>query len=486
MSFARVLRTALPLVVWCGCSSGGSTTVTQLDMWPKFRHDFSNTGSQTSGSVETIPTTFLAVQVDPGAPSAISASPAVAVDNSVYVGSEGGTLLATDTNLSVKWRATRCVPPTPATAATPPVSPNCGLCPGPGLGPMVSSPAVYTQNGLTTIIVASTSGCLFTFQDNGSSATCTACFRPMDLDSAITAASFVSSATFTVHPITLNLTGIFIGATIQRQTTQGKLYAINRNGSLKWEFPRTGSVPATIGPVTSSPAFGPGAALYFTTNDGSLYSLTTDGALRWSRTDIANFTDLSLPFAPSPLTADLIYVPTTSNGIFAVPPDGTTVSWRTSTLDEELASSLTIGNQPVVTATPAPGNTPTPTPQPIGPTPTITPVLLQSTLFGITKSGMLMVVDALSGSVMPPSGPLPTPVAGSVVSSPALSADSFLVFGTTNGTLYSVSTATGLGPLNWPVTLTAGAAIRSSPAIAFNGTIYVGADDGKLYGVGLQ
>ncbi len=474
-------------------------------MWPKFRHDFSNTGNQPSGSVESIATTVKAVQVDAGQPSAISASPAITLGGSVYVGSESGTLLATDANLNVKWRVTSCTqPPPPAT----PIPATCDLCAGPGLGPLVSSPAVYTQpqTSVTTIVVASENGCVYGFQDEGTTASCVACFRPMDYDSGITAASFVSSPTFAVNPATLNLTGFFIGATLDRQAAEeGRLYAINTDSSLKWEFPSS-SVPPAIGPITSSPAFGTGGSLYFTTDDASLYALTANGTLQWrlpapthapgspTPVGIPSLTPtpepcppgLSLPFAPSPLTANVIYVPTTGDGIFAIPPDGT-ISWQLSVPNEVLAASLAIGAQGEYTPTPLPAGTPSPTPPYLGsPSPTLTPVIVNSTIFGVTKSGMLLVVDALTGRLLAPSGPLPTPVSGCVVSSPALSADLFLVFGTGNGMLYSVNTVDGTGPPKWPLTLTGGAAIRSSPAISFSGVIYVGADDGKLYAVGIQ
>jgi outer membrane protein assembly factor BamB len=479
----RLLVALLP--VFCACSGGGgSTTLLRNPAWPKFRHDLNNTG-QAVGSVEDNSTSINFVPVDLAlgqetTPSAVSASPAISLDGNVYIGSEGGTLLAVNSDLSLRWRVTQCA-----------IS-NCGQCSGPGLGKLISSPAIYTQNNVTTVIAASTNGCLFAFQDDGSAATCIGCFRPMDVDGSITAAEFRSSPTYTIHPVTLDLTGIFIGASIQRSgsdTWGGKFYALNRDGTLKWQFPSSGD----IGPITSSAAFGLGVqppigsgdALHFTTDDGTLYTLTGSGQVRWE-VKISDGTDTSLPFGPSPATGRLVYAVTTDGEIVAIPPDGTTASWRLSLPDETFAASMALGNQAVVTPTSPPIDA-TPTRPEVKPTVTPTPLAPSSTAFAVTKSGTLVVVDAMTGrEIIPPSGQRVTLPGEAVLSSPALSGDLFLVFATDQGRLHAVNTATGQRPANWPVEIAPGVPIRSSPAISEAGVIYVGADDGRLYAVGLQ
>jgi outer membrane protein assembly factor BamB len=503
MNVARVLSVALPLLALCACSGGGgSGSAVASASWPKFRHDSNNTGSS-SGVVGTgtLSVTW-SVQVDASAPRPISSSPAVAQDGTIYVGSEGGTLAAVNSDGTIKWRATSC-----ANGGT--------VCGATTLGALVSSPAVYTLNGETTVMIGSTDGRLFIFQDDGGSPSCN-CFRPA------AAAHFVSSPTFVINPTTLAIEGIFIGATIDTdQGRRGKLYAVNADGSQRWEFPRTTAAP--IGPITSSPALGQGTMLYFTAADtetddqaakDNLYAVTSSGALAW-RSPIGNVVDPTVPGAPasSPLVQTQIYIATADGNIFSINPGNGSPRWRVrpmlSSDDEILISSMAFG---VPALTPTPESTGIPTSTPPGgvtapPGETVTPTLTPTTtptpvpnvsatptppmvnVFGVTKSGALVVIDVVTGSTIAPSGPLPTPIPTPVVSSPALSGDSFLVFGANDGKLHVVNTVTGtddpvalkqIGQL--PVAMV----IRSSPAISGDGTIYVGADDGLLYAVAPQ
>ena len=80
-------------------------------------------------------------------------------------------------------------------------------------------------------------------------------------------------------------------------------------------------------------------------------------------------------------------------------------------------------------------------------TPVVTPTPGggQAFVYGMTKSGSLLVVDvAVPTPTVFPS--LPNPITGQELSSPALSVDSYLVFGTANGTLHVASTLSGLEP----------------------------------------
>ncbi len=67
---------------------------------------------------------------------------------------------------------------------------------------------------------------------------------------------------------------------------------------------------------------------------------------------------------------------------------------------------------------------------------------------------------------------------GNVVSSPAVSAEGTIYFGSADGNLYAVKSD---GTLKWSHRI--GAQVNSSPAIGADGTIYVTADDGYLYAV---
>jgi outer membrane protein assembly factor BamB len=307
------------------------------------------------------------------------------------------------------------------------------------------------------------------------------------VDDSIESASFESSATITTHPLLANVTGVFVGATVHYPSptpVAGRLYALNSNGAMQWMFPAAGGHP--IRPVTSSPALGSGNVLYLTTDDGLLLAVSPSGAELWRH-------QLSVPvptsgLAPSPMTsASNVYAASTQGMTAALTLDGQIV-WAQME-DDAFASSLALGAQIALTPTSTPAGAATATPQAnvtSTPTPSPTPTAVSqvSTIFGVTRSGVLVVRNAADGTQLPPSGPLPTPVDGDVVSSPALSFDNFLVFGTSTGMLYVVNTATGLPATGWPVAVTNGMAIRSSPSIGNDGTIYVGADDGQLHAIG--
>lgn len=470
MSIRRLFFILLPLASLWACSGGGGGTSTSPQAaWEKFRHDTNNSGAA-SGAVAANNAHMLSVPIDvpPATPGAISSSPAIAEDGTVYVGSEGGTLAVLDANLGVKARLT-----------------SCGACPGnPPLGALASSPAVYRLNDTMSVLIGSRTGSVYVFYQDAANhpLQCTACFRPNPADfgpDATINAAFVSSPSFTTDPVIFTINGIFIGASIEVDQGGsvrhvGKLYAINTSGILNWQFPRPGD--PDIGPVTSSPALGSGNIWYFTTADGYLYALTSDGRLKW-KTPTGAPDDPSLPFAPSVLTtANYVFSPTANGDILAMSADQL-VSFRVASEDASFTASLATGGPPEVTPSPT-------VPGPPG-TPTATPTFgTTSLVYGVTWSGHVVAFDVAlpTPTVYPtPQTPIPTPV----ISSPALSTDGFLVFGSIDGQLHIVSTITGSELFQPPITLADGVPIRSSPSVSAAGVIYVGADNGLLYAVGL-
>jgi outer membrane protein assembly factor BamB len=511
MSSLRALL-VLSLAVLCGCSGGGGGTTTAAAPWEKFRHDSGNTG-QGSGAVGNTkpPGTPRTLSID-GQP--ILSSPAIALDGTVYVGTgdpatgmPAGTLAAVDpTSLTIKWKRN-----------------TCEACPSnqQQIGPLIASPAVFTLNNQKTILIGSMTGQLLSFTDDGTNnPVCTVCFEPAAAsfgNGATISSHFVASPTFRTNSATAALATIFAAATVEvargsATQTLGKLYALNSDGSLQWQFPQPND-PETIGAITASPVLGVGGTLLFTAGD-SLYALGTDGAFLWRCGGLGcggfpfgAIADTSAPFASSPAVSSLIYVATAATAtaagaIFAIGPDGN-FAWRVTSPDGSgFVASVAVGIQaattptatPTVPVTPTlrPGEIPTATPTP---TPTILPVA--DTVFAVTKLGAVVAIDAGSGQTKMLTN-APPPIAGPMISSPALSNDSFLVFGSNDGKLYAVNTATGQPPdvcvlsstpCPWPVQLTTGvpmSPIRSSPAIAADGTVFVGADDGNLYAVGTQ
>src|SRR5574340_1660969 len=145
---------------------------------------------------------------DSGPLGAVSASAATSSDGSaVFIASEGGTLARLPRAMGTpQWRLN-----------------SCGACPAgtQALGPMVSSPAVYTLNdqprvagnGQTTIYVGSTNGSVYGIQDPGNNQPyCIACFQPNFGPGA--KVQFVSSPSFTLDPVQATVFGVFIGARI--------------------------------------------------------------------------------------------------------------------------------------------------------------------------------------------------------------------------------------------------------------------------------
>jgi outer membrane protein assembly factor BamB len=500
MKISSPLLVAVLGSVVCACSgSGSSSPSTTISGWEKFRQNPNNTGLA-GGSVASNNGHKQSVQIDDGAtPSVISSSPAISSDGAtVYVASEGGTLAALPRAFGTpRWKVTAC-----------------GACPQgqQALGTLLSSPAIYTLTGQsndplnnqTTIFIGSSNGSVFAFQDaGGSQVSCTGCFQPSPGSGA--AVSFLSSPSFTTDSVVGSVNGVFIGAHIDwpNGRSTGKLYALNRNGTLNWEFPRPGD--PDIGAVTSSPALngsattvvgtttGTGNTWYFTAADDYLYALTSDGALKW-KSPIGHVVDPdpTVPLAISPITSSSAVIAGTADGvIYALNQDGSPL-WRSAPTSSGFAGSLAAGGSGVETPSATPVGTlvptATPTPQPVSgaatSTPTVTPTFVPvSFLYAVTKSGEVIGFNIYmpTPTVIPVTGPIASPV----LSSPALSADAYLVFGTADGTLHAVNTATGAEPSGWPVKLTNGTPIRSSPSIANDGIVYVGADDGMLYAVGL-
>ena len=239
-------------------------------------------------------------------------------------------------------------------------------------------------------------------------------------------------------------------------------YVIGPDGSLKWRFPRSG----TIGAITSSPAFGQGNTVYFTAADNLLYALvTTDGALKWTFPVAA---PMSAPFGTTPLASLVTYAAADDGSIVAINPDGTFAFSTAPRPGDEILGALALGSLQELTPTPASGPTPTPLTNP-------------ELAVAVTRSGSVIAIPAAAPTptVFPPATPIPAPV----LSSPAVSVDLFVVFGANDGKLYGINMGTGEAPsAEWPVQLMSPPVpIRSSPAIADDGTVFIGADDGKLY-----
>ena len=98
------------------------------------------------------------------------------------------------------------------------------------------------------------------------------------------------------------------------------LYALNSNGTLKWKY-KTGDI------ITSTPALSEDGVIYFGSWDNCLYALNFDGSFKWKfQVSIAGG---DIHSSPAIATDGTIYFATMEpyNLVFAINPDGTE-RWR--------------------------------------------------------------------------------------------------------------------------------------------------------------
>jgi len=95
-------------------------------------------------------------------------------------------------------------------------------------------------------------------------------------------------------------------------STDDKLYAINSNGTLKWSY-------NTGGDISSSPAIGTDGTIYVGSRSGYLYAMNANGTLKWRRT-----TGDAHMTSPAVGADGTIYIG--GNALNAINPNGT-VKW---------------------------------------------------------------------------------------------------------------------------------------------------------------
>lgn len=487
-------HTLVLLLLLLGCNSGGGGIATVPSAaWPRFRHDTGHTG-QGPGDVASARATPMAIPVDADAPrSPVLASPAIGIEGNVFVASQAGTLLSVGPNGEARWRLTECAA-CPAGDAT--------------FGPIVSSPTLYAvPNQVPTLFFGSESGRFYAVEDRREGPVCTMCFDPRRNGEAA-AARFSAPALVLIHSVTTRPVQIIAPAAMRASeggAEVGRVWSLSSTGEVLWRYPPTGTWPA---PFVSSPALAVANSVVVGSSDGFLHLLDAaqGGLLRW-RLLVGPIVDPDTPVALVPVvTSSAFFMNTADGNVSAISPDGSGISWQRAFADTRFAASLALGVQapPTVTFTPTPppaSATPTPTPTEAAlpttpgtqatPTPsatatasaTPTPLSLNSVLFAISKDGRLLALAARDGRDAP-LGDVQQVVEGEVLSSPALSQDGYLVFGTTKGLLYAIDNTSGLAA--WPPISLTSAPVRSSPAIGFDGSIWVGADDGVLYRIGSQ
>lgn len=225
-----------------------------------------------------------------------------------------------------------------------------------------------------------------------------------------------------------------IGAdgTIYVGSWDGKLYAVNADGSLKWSFATEGYE----GYIESSPGVGLDGTIYVGSWDGNLYALNpADGSEKWRfETGAAILSSVAIGYDGA------VYFGSCDNSVYAVNPDGT-LKWNLLTGDD-------------VDSTPA-----------IGP---------DGMVYAGSQDGMVYAIS--------PEGYLiwTSPTGDSIASSPAVGGDGTIYIGSEDAKLYAMRPADGEVKWAFPSESLTGA-FESSPAIGVDGTVYAASLDGNLY-----
>lgn len=205
----------------------------------------------------------------------------------------------------------------------------------------------------------------------------------------------------------------------------GKLYAFNPNGSIRWKI----TINSEVG-VSSTPAIGGNGVIYIGDVDGYLYAISPDGTEIW-RTKISNEILGSSPI----ILEDTIYIGSYAieSGLIALDTNGT-IKWSYTTHDG-------------IDVSPSAG--------------------LDDTIYVGDTKGYLYALY--------PNGSLKWSLKlGSEIDTTAAVTNSIYVGSDRN--MYCISLD---GDIIW--SFTAGDNIDSSPAIGLDGTIYFGCNDGYLY-----
>ncbi len=220
---------------------------------------------------------------------------------------------------------------------------------------------------------------------------------------------------------------IYVGTA---DSDSNNLFAISPNGSKKWECPITGS-------ICSSPAIGADGTIYVGSTDKSFYAITPDGKQKW-----AFPTGDSIYSSPAIAADGTIYVGSNDGNLYAISPSGKE-KWSF-----EFGKWVTINNSAVV-----------------------------------TKDGTIIIAAANKLRALNSKGEEKWRIfdgGNSMFTSAAVASDGTLYI-SQGYKLYAVDSK---NPQEDPVLIAETEDfIRSSPTISSDGTVYFGSDDGKLYAV---
>jgi parallel beta-helix repeat protein len=214
-----------------------------------------------------------------------------------------------------------------------------------------------------------------------------------------------------------------------------RLYALNVDGTLKWNYKAPGSI--------YTPKVGADGTIYLGCTDGKLYALHPNGTVKWTYdTGTYIYSQGRGPAIGSDGTIYVESVESYSKGgnLYALNPDGT-LKWK-YTIGGNLQGSPTVG---------ADG--------------TIYVGGVDAKLYAFSPDGTLKWTYNTGETTYNPS------IYGS-----AIGADGTIYFGSSSGNFYALNAD---GTFKWVYVI--GESIYAAPTVGTDGNIYVGSSDGKLY-----
>jgi len=227
------------------------------------------------------------------------------------------------------------------------------------------------------------------------------------------------------------LTSPVVYGSVYFGSNDGYLYALNRNGSLRWHNP-IGSA------IRSSPAVSPDSTVYVGADNQYLYAVDQNGTTKWNIW-------LTAAVRSSPLVGPdgTVYVGSSNGKLYAITGQGV-VKWYFTTGDS-------INSSPAMDA--------------------------QGRIFFGSYDGYVYAIEDYGSSAVQV---WRYQTGGRVRSSPSISSDGIVCVGSDDWYVYALSGADGT--LIWR--LLTGNLVRSSPAIGANGIVYIGSNDDRLYAIG--
>jgi outer membrane protein assembly factor BamB len=262
---------------------------------------------------------------------------------------------------------------------------------------------------------------------------------------------------------------IDVDGTIYIGSFDSKLYAINPDGSQKWNF-------TTGGAVRSSPAIGSDGTIYVGSLDHKLYAINPDGTQKW------NFiTNGGIRSSPAISSDGTIYIGSRDRKLYAINQNGTE-KWSYATPGYVISSPAIDFNGTIYV-----GSTqPNPTFHAINPDGTrkwsfdTGSGVLSSPAIGSAGTIYFGAHPCIYAINHDGSQKWKFMTGNTVHSSPAIGSDGTIYIGSQDDKVYAINPD---GSEKWNFT-TNNAVVYSSPAIGPDGTIYIGSRDYKFYAIG--